>query len=158
MNWNPPSWVTLTFFLKFFTDQHFFFQEQKKFSKEQLLFSFLCIVKQKKILERSEIFWNFLFLKIYFIKMVWKGGFQLMLILGLLGMYFEVVFVTSTSKANIQGKIMKIYIYPQLCWGFCECFYKKDFLLIKKVPNWKSQEHFCYISFLKLGLHIGIFF
>jgi hypothetical protein len=34
-------------------------------SKKQLLFSFLCIEKQKKILERSENFWRFLFLKIY---------------------------------------------------------------------------------------------
>ena len=33
-------------------------------SKEQLLFSFLCIVKQKKISERSENFWKFFFSKI----------------------------------------------------------------------------------------------
>ena len=67
--------------------------------KEQLLFSFLCIVKQKKISEQSEIFWNFLFLEIYIIKKVWKGGFQLMLILGLIGMKFDaaVVFVTSQT-------------------------------------------------------------
>ena len=68
-------------------------------SKKQLLFSFLCIVKQKTISERSEFFWNFPFLKIYFIKNVWKVGFQFMLILGLLGMYFDavVVFVTKSS-------------------------------------------------------------
>ena len=36
---------------------------------------------------------------IYFIKIVWKVGFQFMLILGLLGMYFDVavVFVTKSS-------------------------------------------------------------
>ena len=32
-----------------FLDYQLFFQEQKKMSKEQLLFSFLCVVKQKKI-------------------------------------------------------------------------------------------------------------
>ena len=63
------------------------------------MFSFLCIVKQKKILERSENFRNFSFLKIYIKKNVWKVGFQYMLILGLLGMYFDaaVVFVTKSS-------------------------------------------------------------
>ena len=55
-------------------------------------------MKQKKILEQSEIFWKILVLEIYIIKKVWKGGFQLMLILGLLGMYFDaaVVFVTKS--------------------------------------------------------------
>ena len=54
--------------------------------------------KAKKKLEQSEKFWKFLFLKIYFIKNVWKVGFQIMLILGLLGMYFDatVVFVTKS--------------------------------------------------------------
>ena len=54
--------------------------------------------KAKKISEQSEKFWKFLFLEIYIIKKVWKGGFQLMLILGLLGMYFDaaVVFVTKS--------------------------------------------------------------
>ena len=58
----------------------------------------MCFSKQKKS-EQSEIFWNFSFLKIYFIKKVWKEGIQLMLILGLLGMYFDavVVFVTKSS-------------------------------------------------------------
>ena len=39
------------------------------------------------------------FLKIYFIKNVWKMGFEFMLIFGLLGMYFDtaVVFVTKSS-------------------------------------------------------------
>ena len=32
-----------------FLDYQLFFQEQKKMSKEQLLFSFLCVVKQKKM-------------------------------------------------------------------------------------------------------------
>ena len=54
--------------------------------------------KAKKILEQTENFWKFLFLEIYIIKKVWNGGFQLMLIPGLLGMYFdaEVVFVTES--------------------------------------------------------------
>jgi hypothetical protein len=66
--------------------------------KEQLLFIFLCIVKQKKISEQSEKIRKFLFLEIYIIKKVWKGGFQLMLIMSLLGMYFDaaVVFVTKS--------------------------------------------------------------
>ena len=54
--------------------------------------------KAKKFSEQSEKFWKILFLEIYIIKKVWKGGFQLMLILGLLGMYFDaaVVFVTKS--------------------------------------------------------------
>ena len=53
---------------------------------------------KKKISERSENFLKFSFFKIYIIKKVWKGGFQLMLILGLLGMYFDAaeVFVTNS--------------------------------------------------------------
>ena len=125
MNWNPPRWVPLTiFFLNFFCRLTiFFFRNINSLSKKQLLFSFLCIVKQKKISEQSESFWKFLFLKIYLTifcdklffvpekknvslkktsfeilwSKVWKGGFQLMQILGFLGMYFDaaVVFVTS---------------------------------------------------------------
>ena len=71
----------------FFRLTTFFFRNKKFFFREQLQFSFLCITIQKKISERSENFWKFLFLKIYFIKNVWKVGFQLMLILGRLGMY-----------------------------------------------------------------------
>ena len=54
--------------------------------------------KAKKILEQTENFWKILFLEIYIIKKVWNGGFQLMLIPGILGMYFdaEVVFVTNS--------------------------------------------------------------
>ena len=48
-----------------FLDYQLFFQEQKKNSKEQLLFSFLCIVKQKKILEWFENFWKIIFFEIY---------------------------------------------------------------------------------------------
>ena len=40
----------------FFRLSTFFFRNKKILSKEQLLFSFLCIVKQKKISERSEKF------------------------------------------------------------------------------------------------------
>ena len=38
----------------FFRLPTFFFRNKKKISKEQLLFSFLCIIMQKKILERSK--------------------------------------------------------------------------------------------------------
>ena len=94
MNWNPPHWVQLPiFFQHFFLTNNFFFRNKKFFSKEQLLFSFLCIVRQKKNSERSEKFWKFLFLKIYFKKNVQKVGFQFMLILVLLGMYFDAVVV-----------------------------------------------------------------
>ena len=48
----------------FFRLPTFFFRNKKFFSKEQLLFSFLCIIMQKKISERSEYFWNFFFSKI----------------------------------------------------------------------------------------------
>ena len=82
INWNPPFQTSLHKISEviFFRLTKKFFRNKKKNSKEQLWFSFLCIVKQKKI-------W------------VWKGGFQLMLILGLLGMYFDaaVVFVTSQT-------------------------------------------------------------
>ena len=99
INWNPPFQTSLHKISKvvFFRLTIFFFRNKIFFSKKQLLFSFLCIEKQKKNLERSENFWIFLFLKIYFTKKVWKGGFQSMLILGLLGMYFDaaVVFVSN---------------------------------------------------------------
>ena len=76
MNWNLPRWVPLTnfFFKVFFRLTIFFFRNKIFLSNEQLLFSFLCIVKQKRNSEWSEIFWIFLFLKIFFIKKVWKGG------------------------------------------------------------------------------------
>ena len=50
MNWNPLRWVPLIYFFSkvFFWTNNFFFRNKKKFSKEQLLFNFLCIVKQKK--------------------------------------------------------------------------------------------------------------
>ena len=65
MHWNPPRWVPLTkFFCKvFFRLRIFFFRNKFFFFKEQLLFSFLCIVKQKKISEWSENFWKFLIFK-----------------------------------------------------------------------------------------------
>ena len=92
INWNPPFQTSLHKISKevFFWLTIFFFRNN---------FCSVFYVKQKKISERSENFWKFLFLKIYFIKKVWKGGFQLMLILGLLGMYFDaaVVFVTNSS-------------------------------------------------------------
>ena len=101
IDWNPTFQTSLHKISKviFFRLTKFFFRNNFFFSKAQLLFSFLCIVKQKKISERSENFWNFSFLKIYFIKNVWKVGFQFMLILGLLGMYFDaaVAFVTKSS-------------------------------------------------------------
>ena len=66
MNWNPLHWdpIIKYFFKVFFRLTIFFFRNKKSLSKKQLLFSFLCIEKQKKILERSENFWKFLFLKI----------------------------------------------------------------------------------------------
>ena len=81
INWNHPFQYSLHKISKtvFFRLTIFFFRNKIFLFKKQLLFSFL-------------------FLKIYFIKKVWKGGFQLMLILGLLGMYFDaaVVFVTKS--------------------------------------------------------------
>ena len=66
MNWNPLHWdpIIKYFFKVFFRLTIFFFRNKKSLSKKQLLFSFLCIEKQKKNLERSEIFWKFRFLKI----------------------------------------------------------------------------------------------
>ena len=68
INWNPPFQTSLHKISKevFFRLTTFFFRNKKILFKEQLLFSFLCIVKQKKILEQSENFWKFLFLKICF--------------------------------------------------------------------------------------------
>ena len=75
-NWNPPFRTSLHKISNviFFRLTNFFFRNKKFFCKEQLLLSFLCIVRQKKISERSENFWNFLFLKIYFKKKRPKGG------------------------------------------------------------------------------------
>ena len=101
ITWNPTFQTSLHKISKviFFRLTKIFFRNKKNFSKEQLWFSFLRIIKQKKILERSENFWNFSFLKIYFIKNVWKVGFQFMLILGLLGMYFDAVVVLVTKSS-----------------------------------------------------------
>ena len=66
LNHNPRKSVMYYEFSKeVFFDQQLFFQEQKKMSKEQFLFSFLCIVKQKKK-NRSDPknFEKFWFLKI----------------------------------------------------------------------------------------------
>ena len=88
-NWNPPFRTSLHKISNviFFRLTKFFFRNKKFFCKEQLLLSFLCIVRQKKISERSEKFWKFLFLKIYFKKNIQKVRFQFILILVLLGMY-----------------------------------------------------------------------
>ena len=66
MNWNPLHWdpIMKYFFKVFFRLTIFFFRNKKNLSKKQLLFSFLCIEKQKKILEWSENFWKFSFLTI----------------------------------------------------------------------------------------------
>jgi hypothetical protein len=45
----------------FFRLTTFFFRNKKFLYKEQLLFSFLCIVKQKKIWSDPKIFENFYF-------------------------------------------------------------------------------------------------
>ena len=86
-----------THFIKF--QKYFFLDYQKFFSGTKNFFWRNNFCSVLKISERSEKFWNFLFFKIYFIKIVWKVGFQFMLILGLLGMYFDaaVVFVTKSS-------------------------------------------------------------
>ena len=49
----------------FFRLTTFFFRNKNFLFKEQLLFSFLCIGKQKKNSERSKNFWKKIFLKIY---------------------------------------------------------------------------------------------
>ena len=118
-------------------------------SKEQLLFSFLCIVKQKKISERSEIFWIFLFLKIYFIKKVWKGGFQLMLILGLLGMYFDaaVVFVTSQTLL-LRLALAKEYIERRHGEPFKFLFLPKMGLLGSQAVLEKKVQFWIMSNFL----------
>ena len=65
INWNPTFQTSLHKISKeiFFRLTKFFFRNKNFFSKEQLLFSFLCIVRQKKILEWSEKFWKFLIFK-----------------------------------------------------------------------------------------------
>ena len=112
INWNPPFQTSLHKISKvvFFRLTKFFFRNKIFFSKEQLLFSFLCIVKQKKISERSEKFWKFSFLKIYSKKNIWKVGFQFMLILGLLGMYFDASWYLSQSP----------HFYSNWLWPYCE--------------------------------------
>ena len=60
INWNPTFQTSLHKISKkvFFRLTIFFFRNKKCFSQKQLLFSFLCIVKQKKNSDQSEIFWN----------------------------------------------------------------------------------------------------
>ena len=108
INWNPPFSTSLHKILKefFLEKQLFFFGNQKIMSKKQLLFSFLCIVKQKK---NFGAIWKFF--KIYFIKKVWKAGFQLMRILGLLGISFDAAVVFVTSQTLVLRLDLAI-----LCW------------------------------------------
>ena len=61
---NVQLWVS-TLNGIFLDYQILFSGTNNSFFKEQLLFSFSCIVKQKKISERSENFWKKFFLKIY---------------------------------------------------------------------------------------------
>ena len=67
INWNSTFQTSLHKISKviFLRLTKFFFRNKICFSKEQLLFSFSCIVKQKKNSERSENFWKKIFLKIY---------------------------------------------------------------------------------------------
>ena len=108
INWNAPFQTSLHKNSKeiFFRLTKFFFRNKKNFSKEQLLFSFLGIVKQKKFRRDSKIF------EIW----VWKGGFQLMLILGLLGMYFDaaMVFFTISSLLFRMAMAMLCLLYRLL--------------------------------------------
>ena len=49
MNYNLPRWVPLTkYFLKFFSDQQFFFQEQKKIFQGTTVVQFFMYCKAKK--------------------------------------------------------------------------------------------------------------
>ena len=99
----------------------FIFQEQKKFVQGTTFVRFFMYSKPK-ISEWSENFWKFLFLKIYFIKKVWKGGFQLMLILGLLGMYFDaaVVFVTSQTLFLRLALAILCELKKNCFWNCCQ--------------------------------------
>ena len=72
-------------------------------------------------MEQSKNFWKFLFLEIYIIKNVWKGGFQLILILGLLGMYFDAVVV----KVKTFLLLFRLALAILCAWGilpFVLCF------------------------------------
>ena len=62
INWNPPFQTSLhKISEEVFFRLTIFFSGTIFFSKKQLLFSFLCIVRQKKILEWSEKFWKIIF-------------------------------------------------------------------------------------------------
>ena len=76
-----------------------------------------------------------LFLKIYFIEMVWKGGFQLMLILGLLGMYFDaaVVFVISQTLLLRLGLAILCFLQNKT--------YNTDICRVSP-----QYDHFCDLS------------
>ena len=75
INWNPTFQTSLHKISKviFFRLTKFFFRNKNFFSKEQLLFSFLCIVKQKKFRSDPKIFENFHFWKLLQKKRL-KGG------------------------------------------------------------------------------------
>ena len=105
INWNPTFQTSLLKISKgFFLDLQLFFSGTKKNFQEQLLFRFFMYCKAKKKFRSNPKNYEICFLKIYFLKKVWKGGFQLMLILGLLGMYFDaaVVFVTNSCGHTVK--------------------------------------------------------
>ena len=60
INWNPPFQISLHK-----NSKEILFRLTKSFFQEQLLFSFLGIVKQKKISKQFKNFWNFSFFGIY---------------------------------------------------------------------------------------------
>ena len=74
--------------------------EQKLFLGQTFFVPEKRIVSQKK--DSSEILWS----------EVWKGGFQLMLIVGLLGMYFDAAVVFVTSQTLFLRLALAI-----LCWA-----------------------------------------
>ena len=95
IDWNLTFQTSLHKISKviFFWTMIFFLFLKKKISMNNLCFVFHVLYSKKKFGAIQ------IFLKIYFIKNVWKVGFQFMLILGLLGMYFDaaVVFVMKSS-------------------------------------------------------------
>ena len=93
INWNPPFRTYLWSKFSKMIALKFFFALHKKLNKS-------CYLDKKKLLLKSQ--WGL------------KGGFQLMLILSLLGMYFDAAVVFVTSQTLLFRFAMAILW--DVCW------------------------------------------
>ena len=120
----------------FFRLPTFFFRNKKIFSKEQLLFSFLCIIMQKKFLERSENFWKIFF----FLKLLSKFSKKIFLD------HSEIFFCfTIHKKLNKSCSLEKNFLFLKKKVGSL----KKNFFFffLKRTHIWHFNSCFLVFSY-----------